>query len=408
MSWWSKIFSRHKKEDFYIRSDPPWGLTTHSGNIVSENSAMTFSAVFAAVRLLSESVGSLPLFLYRRLPSGGKEVARRHPLFSILHSLANPEMHACEFRSLMMTHVLLWGNFYAEIVRGEDGQVTALWPLHPSRVTAKRPSPSEPLIYEISLPSGQRTTTSKQNIFHMRGLSLDGITGISPIRYHKESIALGLSAQEFGARFFGQGLLASGTIEHPAALSDAAYQRLKLALEKQSGLTHAHRYMILEEGAKLNKLTIPPEEAQWLQTRKFQITEIARIFSVPPHMIADLDRATFSNIEEQAIEFVVHSLRPWLVRIEQTIYRDLFDDEEREELFAEFKIDALLRGKTLERYQAYALGRQWGWFSANDIRDLENLNPIDEGDFYLTPLNMSPIGEQPNEEKERKINGHAS
>lgn len=389
---WAK-FKRWLRKEFFVSTNPAaldLGLATRSGITVTEEAALTFSAVFGAVKILAESVASLPLQTHRRL-AAGKELARDHPLFSLLHDLPNPELTSVEFREIQMAALVLWGNAYAEIQRNTIGDVLALWPIHPSRVQIRRPKVDATLEYHVTLPLGAgRVVLPKSQMFHVRALALDGVQGMSPIRLHRETVAMGLAAAEFGARFFGQGMMAGGVAEHPGALSEQAYGRLEKSFaEKRSGLAQSHRILILEEGMKYNKLTIPPDDAQWLETRKFQVNEIARIYRIPPHKLGDLEKATFSNIEEQSIEFVTDTLTPWLVRWEQAIARDLLDPDERREIFARFKLEGLLRGKTLERYEAYAIGRQWGWESVNSILDLEDRNPIGpEGDIYLSPMNM--------------------
>lgn len=390
-SWFKSALIRGK-EFFVSRSESRFdlGLSTLPGIVVTEESALTFSAVYSAVKVLSESVASLPLFLYRRTASG-KEPYREHPLFPILHDLPNPEITSCELREIMTAHACMNGNAYAEIERNALGDVVALWPIHPHRVEVKREDLQSPLQYRVTLPEGGGTVTlSKEKVLHLRALALDGVTGISPIKAHREAIGLGLAAAEFGARFFSQGLNAGGVLEHPRTLGDEAYKRINESIRaNRSGLEQAHRIWVLEEGMKFSKLTIPPEDAQWLQTRKFQVTEIARIYRIPPHKLGDLEKATFSNIEEQSIEFVTDTLTPWLIRWEQAIMRDLLRPEERSEVFAEFKLDALLRGKTSERFAAYATARQWGWMSVNDILALENQNSIGPaGNIYLSPMNM--------------------
>lgn len=381
------------RKDFFVSTNPAAldvGIGTLPGIRVTEEAALSFSAVFGAVKVLAESVASLPLFIYRRLERG-KEPARDHSLFPVLHDLPNPELTSCEFREIQMAALVLWGNAYAEIDRDAFGEIVALWPIHPSRVQIRRSSIGAPLEYHVTLPMGAgRVVLPKQRMFHVRALALDGVQGISPIRMHRESIALGLAATEFGARFFSQGLNAGGVLEHPQTLSEQAYDRLDKSIKEQhSGLSAVHRLLILEEGMKFEKLTIPPDDAQWLETRQFQVNEIARIYRIPPHKLGDLTRATFSNIEEQSIEFVTDTLMPWLVRWEQAIARDLLDAPDRRDFFAAFKLEGLLRGKTVDRYQAYAIARQWGWESVNSILDLENRNPIGPaGDIYLSPLNM--------------------
>lgn len=379
-------------KDFFIAANPAardLGLTK-SGVLVTQETALTFSAVFAAVKVLAESVSTLPFHLYRRTENG-KDLARDHALYTLLHDLPNPEMTSCEFREIQMAALALWGNAYAEIERNAVGEVLALWPIHPSRVEVLRPSPDAPLEYQVTLPVGAgRIVLPKSRMFHIRALALDGVVGISPIRLHRETIALGLAATEFGSRLFRQGMMAGGVLQHPGTLSNQAYDRLEKSIEQQrSGLPQAHRLLLLEEGMKYEKLTIPPDDAQWLGTRLFQVNEVARIFNIQPHKLKDLSHATFSNIEEQSIEFVTDTLMPWLVRWEQAIARDLLEPDERSDFFARFRVEGLLRGKTLERYQAYAIGRQWGWESVNSILDLEDRNPIGpEGDIYLSPLNM--------------------
>ena len=381
------------QKDFFVSSSTApleLGVTTLPGIRVTEEAALTFSAVFGAVKILAEDLASLPLFLYRRLDRG-KEPARDHPLFSLLHDLPNPEITSCEFREIQMAALTLWGNAYAEIERNALGEITALWPIHPFRVQIRRPRVDAPLEYRITLPLGAgQVVLPKSKVFHVRALALDGVQGLSPIRLHREAIALGLATAEFGARFFAQGLNAGGVLEHPHALSDQAYQRLKMDTQQaHEGLRHAHRLLILEEGMKFNKLTIPPDDAQWLQTRKFQVNEVARIYRLAPHKLGDLERSTYSNIEEQNIDHVTDSLMPWAMRWQQAIARDLLDPGERREVFAAFKFEGRLRGKTLERYQAHGVARQWGWQSVNDILEIEDRNTIGpEGDIYLSPMNM--------------------
>ncbi|WP_171804992.1 phage portal protein [Mahella australiensis] len=367
------------------------GNRAASGVTVNENTALTSTAVFSAVDILSRTLASLPLPVYRRLQGGGKEKAIDHPLYPVLHDLANPEMTSFEFRQALMGHLCLWGNAYAEIERNNAGQVIALWPLRPDRMTVKRDN--QGLLYIYQLPSGGQAGLRAPNIMHIRGLSSDGIIGYSPIKMAKEAIGLALATEEFGARFFGNGSNPGGVLQHPGKLSEGAAERLKKSWEDMhQGLSQSHRVAILEEGMTWQQVGIPPEDAQFLETRKFQVSEIARIFHVPPHMLGDLERATFSNIEEQSIEFVVHTMRPWLVCWEQTMKRDLFTPAEGQIYFAEFLVDGLLRGDIQSRYQAYAIGRQNGWLSADDIRELENMNPLpdSQGKVYLIPLNMVP------------------
>lgn len=389
-SWWSGAIEQ--KADFVVQGATTLPTTsTFSGICVTEEQGLAFAPVFAAVKILGEGIAVQPLFLYRR-HAQGKEVARDHPLFPILHDLPNPEQTSAEFREMMMAALTLWGNAYAEIERNALGEVLALWPIHPSRVTVRRPAADQPLQYAVTLPLGAgRVVLPKSRVFHIRAFPLDGVQGISPIRFHREAIALGIAAAQFGARFFGQGMMAGGVLEHPGKLGDPAYQRLRKDFDEyRSGLSAAHRILILEEGMKYEKLMIPPDDAQWIETRKLQVIEIARIFRIQPHKLMDFERATYQNIEESNLDHLTDTLMPHMVRWEQAIARDLLDADERREFFVRFKPEVFLRGKTLERYQAHAIARQWGWESVNDILEIEDRNTIGPGgDIYLSPLNMT-------------------
>lgn len=350
---------------------------------------MTYSAVFACVRLLSWSTAMLPLLTYRRRPGRGKDRATDHPAYNLLKESANPEMTAFDFRSTLMSHAVGRGNGYAEIEWSKAGRPLALWPLNPARMDVQRTNGQ--LRYLYSLSDGTTANLPAWRVLHVRGLSGNGITGYSPIRLAMQTIGLGLGTEEYGARLFGNGSKPGGMLKHPGKLSDTAYERLKKSwAADHQGLSNAHRLKILEEGMTFESVGVDPEEAQFLETRKFQINEIARWFNVPPHMIADLDKATFSNIEEQSVGFVVYSLGPWLVNLEQQVALSLFSATEARSLFVEHLTDALLRGRTADRYDAYSTAIQNGIMSPNEIRDRENLNPYDGGDVYLLPLNMVP------------------
>jgi len=377
-----------------------------AGVSITEERALKYSAVFGCVRVLAETVASLPLHVYRRLEGGGKERATDHYLYDLLHVLPNPELTSFEFRELQMVYLTLWGNAYAEIEFGKNGKPVALWPLRPDQMQVRRVDGE--LVYEYQSNAVGRVTFPWYKIFHIRGLSTDGVVGLSMIRIAREAIGLGLAAEEFGARFFDNDARPGIVLEHPGTLSEEALEHLRKSWEaKHKSLADKHRVAILEEGMKVHEVGIPPEDAQFLETRKFQVNEIARIFRVPPHLIGDLEKATFSNIEQQSIEFVIHTIRPWLVRWEQAIMRDLFSKNDRNEYFAEFLVDGLLRGDIESRYKAYAIGRQNGWLSADDIRELENMNPLPDGmgKIYLIPLNMVPaytLSDKSNKKEEGK------
>ncbi|MBI9042916.1 MAG: phage portal protein [Anaerolineaceae bacterium] len=380
-----------------------WGLITslrnglHSyssatGLTVTPERALQITAVYAAVRILAEGLASLPLPVYKRLPNGGKERDGEHSLYKVLHDQANEAMTAFQFKETMMGHLCLWGNAYAEIQFDGGGHVRGLWPLRPDETEIRWVNGK--LFYVTTLPKKfghKRIALSSERVFHLRGLSMDGIQGMSPIKMERNALGLAAATEEYGSRFFGNGAKPGGVLEHPQHLSDEAHNRVKGSWEEMhQGLENSHRVAILEEGMQYKQVGIPPEDAQFLETRKFQVSEIARIFRVPPHMLADLERATFSNIEQQSQDFLIFTLQPWLVRWEQELKKDLFTQAERKTHFAEFLVAGLLRGDTLARYQSYAVARQNGWLSANDVRKLENMNPVKGGDVYLVPLNMVP------------------
>lgn len=383
---------------------------TATGVSVTPESALAYTAVLACVRVLSESVGTLPLIVYERLERG-KRRAMDHWLYPLLHDSPNPAMTRVEWMTTAVAHLAAWGNSYNEIQINGAGRPVAIWPLPPNRIRIDG-SPVTGLTYTYQATGETPKPIAAERMLHIRGLGGDGVVGWSVLKLAREAVGLGLATQEFGARWFGNGARPAVVLRHPGALGDEAYQRLKADWNAQhEGLANSHRVSILEEGMDVETIGIPPEDSQFLETRKFQRTEIASIFRVPPHMIGDLERATFSNIEQQSLDFVIYTLAPWLACIEQRIGLALLTPVERQRLFAEFLVAGLLRGDIQSRYQAYAVGRNWGWLSANDVRELENLNPVDGGDTYLVPLNMvdatapaqpvaAPQAEQPPDEQE--------
>ena len=361
------------------------GMISAAGVTVSEKSALGYAAVLAAVRVLSESVAGLPAILYRR-EGRSRQRATAHRLYALLHDGPNRRMTAFEFFELGMSHLTTWGNFYAEIERDRSGRILALWPLRPDRMEVG--GEEERLIYRYQAASGA-VRLYEEDVLHVRGMGGDGIVGYSLIRLAQEAIGLGMAAERFGSAVFLNGAAPGIVLRHPGTLSPVAHQNLEDSWnDAHAGLENAYKPAILEEGMSIEKMGLPPEDAQFLETRRFQVEEIARIYRVPLHLLQDLERATFSNIEHQSLDFVVHTLRPWLVRWEQSLVRQLLTEEERQQYYVEFLVDALLRGDTQTRYQAYGVGRQWGWLSANDVRRLENMDVIQGGDEYLTPLNM--------------------
>ena len=370
-----------------------------SGKTVTERSAMQITAVYSCVRILAEAIAGLPLHLYTYKEDGGKEKAIGHPLYLLLHDEPNPEMSSFVFRETLMTHLLLWGNAYAQIIRNGKGEVVALYPLMPNRMTVDRDSSGQ-LFYSYQMNNSDAPTMKAgtvilkpSDVLHIPGLGFDGLVGYSPIAMAKNAIGLAIATEEYGAKFFANGATPGGLLEYPGTVKDP--DRVRESWNKGfSGSQNAGKVAILEEGMKYTPISIAPEQAQFLETRKFQINEIARIFRVPPHMVGDLEKSSFSNIEQQSLEFVKYTLDPWVVRWEQSLSRALFTPEEKKQYFFKFNVEGLLRGDYQSRMNGYATARQNGWMSANDIRELENLDriPAEEGgDLYLINGNMLPL-----------------
>lgn len=379
--------------------DDGWldGVTLYGRNLsgvkVTPMKSLQNSAVLACCRIISESVASLPLILYRRLDKG-KDRARENTLYDLLRYEPNPEMTAQQFFETSALHQLLWGNSYAEIDNDGRGRIQALWPRRPDRVSVQRNKTTQEIEYKIYNTTGGYRTIPYWKMFHIPFFSLDGITGISQIGLARMSVGLSVAAEEYGASFFGNGATPQFILEHPGVLGEDAAKRLKKSWnESHQGTAKAHGVQVLEEGLTVKTLSLPPNDSQFLETRKYQVEEIARIYRVPPHMLAAMDKATFSNIEHQSLEFVQHSLRPWLTRWEQNIHKQLLLTREKKEYFAEFLVDGLLRGDISSRYSSYQTAKMSGWMSSNDIREKENMDLIDGGDDYWQPLNMVPVSE---------------
>ena len=373
--------------------------STTAGKTVTERSALQMTAVYSCVRILAEAVAGLPLHLYRYTDDGGKEKAIDHPLYRILHDEPNSEMSSFVFRETLMTHLLLWGNCYAQIIRNGKNEIVGLYPLTPNRVTVHRDENGQ--LYYLYTRGADDVTNTKNmtvklgpsEVLHIPGLGFDGLVGYSPIAMAKNAIGLAIATEEYGAKFFANGAAPSGVLEHPGTIKEPG--KVREAWQSQfGGSANSNKIAVLEEGMKYTPISISPEQAQFLETRKFQINEIARIFRVPPHMVGDLEKSSFSNIEQQSLEFVKYTLDPWVVRWEQTLARTLFTVEEKKKYFFRFNVEGLLRGDYVSRMNGYATARQNDWMSANDIRELENLDriPTDEGgDMYLVNGNILPL-----------------
>ena len=378
-SFWSSAYS------FFF------GLSS-SGKTVNERTALQTAIVYACVRVLSETIASLPFHTYR-YTQNGKEKAIDHSIYHILHSEPNPEMTSFVFRETLMGHLLLWGNAYAQIIRDGRGRVVGLYPLLPNKMVVNRNNQGQ-LYYQYE-KDGQTYILNRYEVLHIPGLGFDGLVGYSPIAMAKNAIGMAIATEEYGAKFFANGANPGGVLEHPGVVKDPARIRESWNAVYQ-GSGNAHRVAVLEEGMKFQSIGIPPEQAQFLETRKFQINEIARIFRIPPHMVGDLEKSSFSNIEQQSLEFVMYTLDPWVVRWEQAVQRALFSESEKRKYFVKFNVDGLLRGDYGSRMNGYAVGRQNGWLSANDIRELENMNRVPAelgGDLYLINGNMTKLAD---------------
>lgn len=357
------------------------------GVAITPQSAMKISAVYACVRVLAESFAMLPVNIYER--SGSNRNVISMPLADVLGLQANSYQGSFQYRELAQACLGLWGNHYAEIQRNtRTGEVIGLYPLPPGAVS-------------VSLKDGKKwfdcngVKLSQDEIFHVPGLGYNGITGLSPIQLQQRSLSVAVNSDAFGDSFFRNGTKLSGVLQHPGKLSKDAADRLRAKWqETYAGSSNGFKVAVVEEGMQFKEISLPPADAQFIETRKYSVSDIARIFRVPPHMVGDLERATFSNIEQQSIEFVQFTMLPWVTRFEQEINRQLFSLTQMGNYFVKFNLAALLRGDIKSRYEAYSIGRNGGWLSVNDIRALEDMNPIDNGNTYLEPLNMVEAGTQ--------------
>lgn len=392
----------------------PTGGTTASGVDVTVEKAMQATAVFACIRVLSETIASLPIAIYERVGNrGDRKPVPTHPAHYLLHNEPNPEITSYAWRELMVSHLATRGNAYSYIDWGPNRfTLTALWPIHPSLIDPIRDDNYQ-LAYEIQgwrMPGETKSATTKRSyapykILHLMGLTDDGAFGISPIQAARETIGATLGAMDYGARLWANDARARQAIELEATMDRDDRKQFQIDWQNQFTGAGRHKVPILEPGMKLKNMQITPEDAQFLETRKFQIADIARIWRIPPHLIGELDRATFNNIEHLGIEFVVHTIRPWLRRLEELLNRGLLvSREEKERYFIEFNVDGLLRGDVKSRFDAYATARNWGWMSVNEIRRQENRNSIENGDEYMRPMNMEPLGTPPKvKERTEKI-----
>ena len=385
--WLKGKFSRDKPQNFYRYSGFPFFFgSTPSGKVVNEFTAMQMSAVYACVRILAESIASLPLHVYE-YKDGGKVKALEHPLYFLLHDAPNEEMTSFVFRETSVAHLLLRGNCYAQIMRDKKWRVIGLYPLRPNRMSVNRDNDGN--LYYLYLPESDnprfknrgQVRLESYDVLHVHGLGYDGLIGYSPIAMAKNTIGISIACEEFGASFFANGARLGGVLEHPGIIKDPARLRESWQ-DSYGGSANAGKIAILD--------------AQFLETRKFQIAEIARIFRVPLHMLNELERSTFSNITQQSLEFVTYSLMPWLVRWEQALNKSLFTQSERKQYFVKFNVDGLLRGDYETRMKGHQIAIQNGIMSVNDIRELEDLNPIADsegGNLHIVNGNVAKLAQ---------------
>lgn len=361
---------------------------------INAKNALQTTAVFACVRLVSESIASLPLFLYRKT-STGKEKATDNSLYGVLHDVPNPETDSFQFWQAFAANMLLYGRGYAEVVRNNAGQVVQMWNITTPYVKVRRNSETQELEYVVTPSGKEQFVLQKDQIFRVDWFSIDALNAFRPLELAQNAIGLGEAAEEFAADYFKNGTNVGGIIEWPEIMTDEQLESFKKDVRKgYEGLSNTARLMFLEQGAKFQKVTDSPQESQMLETRKFQVEEVARFYNVPLHMIGDLDHATFSNIEQMSLNYVIYTLRPYLVRIERAAVAQLLTSFDRQSLFTKFSVDALLRGDYKSRMDGYAVARQNGWMSANDIRSLEDMDSISSeqgGDAYLANGNMRSL-----------------
>ncbi len=375
-----------------------------AGVKVTPETALRLTAVFACVKILSETVGSLPLILYRRKPNGDKKRVTDHWLYRLIRVEPNDEQTPKEFFEMMQHHLTLRGNAFAEIIWNNRSEAEQLRPIHPNRVMVQRLQ-NRAIRYTVTDPvGGGQRIIPEDNMFHIRSMSSDGLIGLSPIQAAMESLGVAIATEKYGGSFYRNGTIGD-ILKHPNKLSDKAHKRLKEWIAEQHGSAEqAHKKMILEEGMEIVRSSVTPEEAQFLKTRKFTVNEIARLYRIPPHMLADLEKASFNNMEQMALEFIMYTMMPWFVAWEQKTNQKLLLGDT--DLFVEFLADALLRGNFKDRTNGYAKAIQWGYMTRNEVRRKENL-PIEEDDLDkpLVPLNMRTTDEPPPDRNRNRNRG---
>jgi HK97 family phage portal protein len=389
-----------------------FGSRSAAGVNVTPAESLSVSTVQACVALIARSLASVPLVLYRRTADGGREPAEEHPLYSILHDLSNPLQTAFEVRQLLFVGVLLYGNGYAEIEWGADGYPSALWPLAPEQVSLYTTGGRE-VVYRVEGDTfGQSSAVRwlpSWRVHHLRGLATAGLMGLSPLRA-ANAVGLAMATEEFGARFFGQGARPGYILSHPGQLSDKAFQRLQNSWNDGGG-QNAHKTKIVEEGIKVEKTGVAPDEAQFLETRAFQVAEICRIFNVSPGLVGAAETQTYASAEQDMIRFRELTLGPWAKNHRAAIQRDMLTSDERRDYFVQYKLSALQATDLKTRYEAHQIALLTGFATQNEVRALEDMNPVEGGGDLWRPLNMGVTGkpepaepgDQPGDDASREL-----
>lgn len=377
--------------------DTFWTTETEAGISVTVDNSMQLSTVYSCVNVLSQSIAQLPLHFFRQ-DGRNRERVTDDTLSFLIEVQPNQWMSPYEMKMLLMQHILMRGNSLWFKTRGTDGQVRELIPIRPDRVKAIQQDELYRIYYHIvrpgKNPNREVDIIPAENIVHFKGLSLDGIRGVSPIEYLRETIGLAKAAEKHGGKIFSQGAKLGGILLYPGRLSGEAKDRLEADFEaKYGGVANAHKTAVLEEGMKWEKMTMTAEDAQFLETRKYQRSEICGFFRVPAHFVNDLEAATFSNIEHLSLSFAIYSLTPHTVNIEQALRRDLIPVDRRREFYFKFSLNAILRGDAASRAAFYQSGLINGWLNDNEVRDFEDLNPYEGGDTFRVPANLFPVGE---------------
>jgi HK97 family phage portal protein len=388
-------------EDFLSGKDVP---TSGGGGSISAKSALRLSAVFACNRVLAETLASCPVFEYEKDEKGNRKSVTDSYQYELLHYAPNPDMTPVALKECGASNINLGGNFYCQKVKNAFGKTIQLRPIEWHRVRMDRDKTTGALQYYVDSSSKPLT---RAEILHIPGLTINGYDGITPIEFAQSALKVGIYQDDYTKKFYENGVLSSGVFKFPNALSDPAFQRLKTDLkDNYAGMKNAGIPMLLEEGGDFKEITMKLTDAQFIETKKFSVEDICRLYRVPLHLVQNLDRATNNNIEHQSLEFIIYTMLPWFKRWEENLNLQLLEPEDRRRnRYFEFKLDALLRGDAKTRAEAYAQGRQWGWLSVNDIRRMENMNDIGPaGDIYLQPMNMIEAGKEQTQEQKSNYN----